>query len=138
MQVVPYLNFNGDCKEAFTFYAECLGGTITTMMTHGETEMAQHLPAEWHSRIMHASMKIGDASLMASDGRPGETVKPHGIYVTLQVDTPEEAERIFNALAENGSVEMPIQKTFWSERFGMTTDRFGTPWMINCDMQQGA
>jgi PhnB protein len=133
MQVVPYLNFNGKCREAFKFYEQCLGGKIVAMTTHGETPAAEHVSADWQDRIMHARLLVGDAVLMGSDSPPEYFEEPKGFAVTLQIDNPAEAERVFRALAEGGTVRMPIEETFWAVRFGMVTDRFGTPWMVNCD-----
>ncbi|HEV2131294.1 MAG TPA: VOC family protein [Longimicrobiaceae bacterium] len=134
MRIDPYLNFDGDCAEAFRFYEQLLGGEIDTMMTHGESPIANEVPPEWHPRILHASLRLGDALLMASDAPPDRYQPPQGNYVSLLVEEPREAERIFHALAEGGRVTMPFEKTFWaSGGFGMVTDRFGTPWMINCE-----
>jgi PhnB protein len=133
MQVNPYLNFNGNCKEAFAFYEKVLGAKTEMMQTHGESPMADKVPPNWKDAVIHARLRIGDAILMASDYPPDSYHKPEGFYVSLQVDKPADAERIFNALAENGSVHMPVQETFWAARFGMLADRFGTPWMVNCD-----
>jgi PhnB protein len=139
MQLQPYLNFNGDCAEAFRLYEKVLGGKIEGMMTHGESPMAGQTPPEWRDRIMHARLVVGDAVLMASDAPPEYYSKPQGNYVSIGVDDPSEAERIFHALAEGGTVQMPFEKTFWSAGFGMLIDRFGTPWMINCNQEpQGA
>ncbi len=131
MQITPYLNFDGQCAEAFRFYEQVLGGKIEYMMTMGESPMAGEVPPETHDRIMHASLRIGDQRLMASDSPPDQYQKPQGLFVSLHYDTPEEGARIFNALAENGTVIMPFEKTFWAEGFGMLVDRFGTPWMVN-------
>lgn len=132
MQVHPYLNFNGDCAEAFRFYERLLGGTLE-MQTHGESPIAGDVPSEWHDRILHARMTVGDTVLMASDSPPEYYEKPQGLYVSLNVDNPADAERIFHALAENGTVKMPFEKTFWAAGgFGMLVDRFGTPWMVDC------
>jgi PhnB protein len=133
VQFTPYLNFNGDCEAAFRFYERVLGGKIESMITHGESPIADQVPATWHKRILHARLVVGDAVLMASDTPPDHYEKPAGLYVTISVDDPGEADRIFYALAENGTVTMPIEKTFWAARFGMLIDRFGTPWMINCE-----
>jgi len=133
VQLHPYLIFNGQCREAFTFYQQCLGGTIESMFTHGETPIADQVSAEMQDRILHATLKVGEAVLMASDCPPERYEKPSGTYVSLNLDTPAEADRIYEALAENGSVIMPIGKTFWAERFAMLIDRFGTPWMLNCE-----
>jgi PhnB protein len=133
MQINPYLTFNGNCEAAFTFYAKCLGGKIDAMMPHEGTPAEAHVPSEWRKKIMHARMTVGDKVLMASDAPPGHYEPMKGFHVTLGIDDPAEAEKIFQALAENGTVQMPIQETFWAQRFGMLVDRFGTPWMINCD-----
>ena len=128
--------FHGECRAAFEFYAKVLGGKIEAMMTHEGTPAAEHVPPEWRGKIMHARLAIGDKVLMGSDSPDRSDTGMSGFSVTLGIDKPAEAERIFHALAENGTVRMPIQKTFWAERFGMLTDRFGTPWMINCEAKQ--
>ena len=133
MQVNPYLFFNGNCEEAFKFYEQLIGAKIEAMMTHEGTPMAGHGPEGWDSKIIHASMIIGNTRLMASDAPPADYSKPQGLSVSLSVETVEDAERIFAGLAENGTVQMPIGETFWAVRFGMVVDRFGIPWMIGCD-----
>jgi PhnB protein len=95
--------------------------------------MEKMVPAEWRKKIIHARLKLGDKVLMASDCPPEHYVKPQGFSVNLDFKSSAEAERVFNALAEKGSVQMPLQQTFWAAKFGMVTDRFGTPWMINCE-----
>ncbi|MBZ5667720.1 MAG: VOC family protein [Acidobacteriia bacterium] len=131
MQMNPYLLFDGQCEAAFRFYEKCLGGKIEAMMPHEGTPAAEHVPAEWRSKILHARMVIGDQVLMASDAPPGRQEKPQGFSVNLGFKDPAEAERTFQVLAENGTVQMPFQKTFWSAGFGMLVDRFGIPWMVN-------
>jgi PhnB protein len=134
MQLNPYLFFDGRCEQAFQFYAKVLGGKIEAMLRHEGTPAESHVGPEWRNKIMHARLVIGDKALMASDAPPDRSDGAmKGFSVTLGVDKPAEAERIFHALAENGTVRMPIQKTFWAERFGMLVDQFGTPWMINCE-----
>jgi PhnB protein len=133
MEVSPYLLFNGDCEAAFKFYEKHLGGRIEAMLTHEGTPAAEKVPADWRGKILHARMTVGDQVLMASDAPPGRYSRPQGFSVSLGIRKQEDAERIFNALAENGSVTMPLEKTFWALRFGMVTDRFGIPWMINCE-----
>ena len=133
MQLTTYLNFDGQCEAAFRFYEQCLGGEIEAMLTHKETPAAEHVSEEWQDKIMHARLVVGDAVLMGSDSPPEYFEEPKGFSVSLQIDDPEEAERIFHALSENGTVRMPIQETFWAARFGMVTDRFGTPWMVDCE-----
>lgn len=129
--VAPYLFFNGNCQEAFEFYAATMGGKVEAMLPHAGTPAEQQVPAEWAGKIIHAMMKIGDAMLMASDAPPAHYAKPQGFAVCYHAPTPEDAERVFAALSAGGSVQMPIGPTFWATRFGMCTDRFGTPWMIN-------
>jgi PhnB protein len=132
VQLVPYLGFNGQCEAAFKFYERCLGGKIVTMMTYGETPAAGHASPELKDRIMHARLLAGEAELMGGDTPQEQFEAPRGFCVSIQIDDPARAERIFNALADGGQVQMPIQETFWAARFGMLIDRFGTPWMINC------
>jgi len=133
MQLNPYLLFNGQCETAFKFYEKCLGGKIEAMILHEGTPAADQVPAEWRKKILHARLVVGDQVLMGSDAPPDRFQKPQGFSVSLGVKDPAEAERIFLALAENGKVRMPIQKTFWAARFGMLVDRFGIPWMLNCE-----
>jgi len=103
------------------------------MMNHGESPMAGDVPVDWQKKIMHARMTVGEAVLMGADAPPDRYDAPKGFSVSLGIDTPAEAERIFNALAAGGTVQMPIQPTFWAERFGMVVDRFDIPWMVNCE-----
>jgi PhnB protein len=133
MQLNPYLTFNCQCEAAFKFYEKVLGGKIEAMMTYGSSPMAEQTQSEWRNKIMHARMTVGDKILMASDAPPDRYEAMKGIMVTLGIDEPGEAERIFHALSENGTVQMPIQETFWARRFGMLVDQFGTPWMVNCE-----
>lgn len=132
MQLVPYLNFDGDCREAFEFYRDALRGEIVAIMTWGESPMRAELPAESHGRVMHAQLQAGDAMLMGADGPPAQAADGTGTYVNINVDEPDEAERIWQALSAGAEVKMPLQETFWARRFGMLVDRFGKPWMINC------
>ena len=133
MQLNPYLTFNGQCEAAFRLYERILGGKIAMMLTYGESPAAEHTSPEWRGKIMHARLMLGDKALMASDAPRGRFEPPKGFHVNIGVDEPAEAERIFHALAENGTVTMPLQETFWATRFGMLVDQFGIPWMINCE-----
>ena len=133
MKLNPYLTFDGRCEAAFKFYEKSLGAKIMAMMTHEGTPMADQVPPDWRRKIIHARLQVGDVELMGSDAPPDRYEKPQGITVTLGIDKPAEAERVFHALAEKGSVTMPIQETFWAQRFGMLVDQFGIPWMINCE-----
>jgi PhnB protein len=136
MRLTTYLFFNGQCEEAFKFYEKVLGGKITAMMPHKGSPAESHTPPEWHDKILHANLDVGESSLMASDAPPGHYTKPGGFSVSINLKSPADAERIFHALAEKGTVNMPIQKTFWSEKFGMLVDRYGIGWMVNCESEQ--
>lgn len=133
MRINAYLIFPGTCREAFTFYADVLGGELR-MMTFGETPAAAHVPADCHGHIIHACLTRDGQSLMASDSLPEQ---PHagirGCSVSLNVDSIAEAERVFSGLSAGGTVQMPLEATFWAARFGMFEDRFGVPWMVNCE-----
>lgn len=133
--VCPYLFFQGNCQEAFELYEDCLGGKIEAMMTHAEAPAGEGGPEMPADAIMHACLRVGKWMLMASDAPPEYFEKPQGFYVQISIDNPEQAERAFNRLAEGGQVRMPFAQTFWAYRFGMLVDRFGTPWMINCDIR---
>lgn len=137
MQLASYLIFNGKAEAAFKFYAQCLRGKIAMMMRFGEALGGEQTSAETRDWLMHVRLEIGDQVLMASDcppDRPYEGIK--GCSVSIAVDTKAEGERIFNALKEGGTVQMPYEKTFWAARFGMLVDQFGVPWMINCEKDQ--
>src|SRR5256885_9014458 len=112
MQVSTYLTFNGNCGDAFKFYERCVGGKIQAMMTHGESPMAENVAREWRDKVIHAVLAIGDQVVMASDAPPQMYEKPQGFSVSLSVPTPADAERVFGALSEKGSVKMPLQQTF--------------------------
>ncbi|HEU5335757.1 MAG TPA: VOC family protein [Terriglobales bacterium] len=133
MQLNPYLHFNGRCEEAFKLYEKVLGGKIAVMLPHEDTPAANHVPPEWKKKIMHARLNIGDQVLMASDAPPGHYHQPQGFTVNISVKDPADAERIFKALADKGKITMPMDKTFWAQRFGMLVDQFGIPWMVNCE-----
>jgi len=133
MQLNPYLMFDGRCEAAFKFYEKVLGGKIEAMMTYGSSPMAEQTSPDWRNKIMHARMIVGDKMLMASDAPPDRYEPMKGFSVTISVDDPGEAERVFRALSDKGTVQMPIQQTFWAARFGMLVDQFGTPWMINSE-----
>jgi PhnB protein len=133
VQLSPYLSFNGQCEAAFKFYEQCLNGKIVTMLTHAGTPMENQVPAEWRDKILHASLAVGTTVLMGADAPPEHFQETKGCSVLIGIEDPVEAERIFHALAENGTVRMPMQKTFWATRFGVLVDRFGIPWIINCE-----
>ena len=133
MQINTYLNFPGTCREAFTFYEQALGGKITFIQTMGDSPMGGETPADQRDNVMHVTLDVGGQQLMGSDAPPEYYEKAQGFSVALHPEEAAEAERIFAALSEGGEVRMPMQKTFWAGRFGMCVDRFGTPWIVNCE-----
>jgi PhnB protein len=133
MHLNPYLIFNGNCADAFKLYEQALGGKIEAMMTFAGTPAAEHVPADWADKVLHATMKIDGQTLMASDAPPGQYQQPQGLSVSISLNDRERAERIFNALAEGGTIQMAFEKTFWAAGFGMCVDKYGIPWIVNCD-----
>jgi len=138
MNIIPHLNFNGQCKEAFEFYAELLDGEIKFSMTWGEMPggLADQFPPETHQLIMHTTLEVDGDSIMGADSPPDRYTQPKGITVSIGVKDKGKAERVFEALSEGGNVTMPFAETFWSKGFGMCVDRFGIPWMVNTEQQQ--
>ena len=132
-QLNPYLTFNGTCEAAFKFYAQCLGGRIEFIATYESRPEEYPVPAEWRAKILHATLMVGGQILMGADVLPDRYQKPQGFRLTLGLKDQAAAERIFKALAENGTVEMALQETFWAVRFSVLVDRFGIPWTINCE-----
>jgi PhnB protein len=120
MQITPYLSFNGTCEQAFEVYEKVLGGKIRMMMRYSDAPAAMPIPQEARDRIMHVSLEATGAVLMGGDAPPQMYSPMQGFSVSLSIDTPAEAERIFNALAEGANIRMPaMQETFWAQRFGM-------------------
>ena len=132
MQLNPHVGFNGRCEAAFRFYERCLGAKVVFLLSYGDSPMAGQAPTDWGKKILHASLAVGDQRLTGADEPPELYKKPQGFSLALNIGDPEEAERIFGALAENGTVQVPLQETFWALRFGMLVDQFGIPWMVNC------
>ncbi|MEP7043464.1 MAG: VOC family protein [Dokdonella sp.] len=130
MKFIPYLDFDGQAKEAFDFYATVFEGKITMRMTYAESPMAKDTPPESPGRIMHTQLDTADGVLMGADGPPHPS-SSRGC-VNVMVDTPAEAERVFAALADGATVQMALEETFWAYRFGMLIDRYGKAWMVNC------
>jgi len=128
-----YLLFDGKCEEALNLYAKVLGGKIENILPFEGSPAAESVPAEFRKRVLHAMMRIGDQMLMASDCPPGKYEKPGGFSVNITAKTPAEAERIYGALSAGGKITMPLSETFWAQKFGMFVDKYGTPWMINCE-----
>lgn len=133
MQVSPYLSFKGDCEVAFKFYERCLGGEAGSLIRYAGSPMADQVPADWQDKIMHGSVTIGALELMGADVAPDGYEAPKGFSLSIQIASTVDAERIFSELASGGRVVMPLEKTFWAARFGMVVDRFGIPWLINCE-----
>jgi PhnB protein len=133
MRASVYLHFDGKCAAAFKFYEQCLGATIAMTMTYGESPMADKTPPGFKDAVMHTRIVVGDTVIMGSDAPPDRYSKPQGFSVSINTTDAAEADRVFNALAANGNVSMPIQETFWAKRFGMLVDQFGIPWMVNCE-----
>ena len=132
MQIAPYLSFDGRCEEAIEFYKSALGATVEMLVRFKDTppdpsSPHQNIPGD---KVMHVSLHIGDTVLMASDGYCLGKPNFQGISLSLTVANPAEADRVFNALADGGQVQMPLGKTFFSPNFGMLADRFGVTWMI--------
>jgi len=127
-----HLNFNGNCEEAFKFYEKALNGKITFAMNYEASPAADQVPANWKGKVIHAALSVNGGILQGCDAPPDRYQKPQGFSVALEVKEPAEAERAFKALSEGANIGMPMQETFWAQRFGMLTDRFGIPWMVNC------
>lgn len=135
MKIAPYLMFDGNCREAFTVYERVFGGRIVAMMDHRGTPAEAHVPPEWLDKIMHACLELDGQMLMASDAPPERSDGPmRSVSVSVNVPEIAEAERLFAALSEGATIQMPMEETFWAPRFGMLRDRFGTNWMIGADM----
>jgi PhnB protein len=135
----PYLNFGGNCREALTRYHEIFGGDLDIMaMSDMPAEEGVDVPPEQADLVMHAALTFGDNLLMASDDPSGGFDGVKGMYVNYSVAETAEAERVFKELADGGETVMPIGETFWSPRFGMCIDRFGTPWMVNAEPPEAA
>ena len=133
MQIVPYLSFKGECEAAFKFYEQCLGARLGQVFRYGGSPMAGEVPADWLEKIMHGSVTIGDLMLNGGDVAPDRYEEPRGFSLSIQISNTDDAERIFRDLATDGRVVVPLAQTFWAARFGMVVDRFGIPWLINCE-----
>ncbi len=132
MLLVPHLSFPGRCEAAFHFYETCLGGKVTYLLRYKDSPLANQVPAEFREKIIHATLTLGDQRFTGADMSPDQFRQPQGFSLTLNLDSPDQADRLFQNLAENGHIVVPLQETFWAARFGMLVDQFGTPWMINC------
>ena len=134
MQINPCLSFKGDCEAAFTFYERCLGGQLGTLFCYAGWPMADRVPSDWSDKVMHGSVTLPGLELNGADVAPNAvSEEPKGFSLSIQIKDVAEAERVFRELAANGTIVMPLEKTFWAERFGMVVDRFGIPWLVNCE-----
>ncbi len=131
--MTPYLTFKGDCEAAFSFYEQCLGAQLGPIFRYEGTPVADHVPPDWSRKVMHASLRLGDQVLMGADTAPDRYEEPKGFSLSLQITSTADAERIYRDLAEGGRVVMPLERTFWAVRFAAVVDRFGIPWLINCE-----
>ncbi|HUB82557.1 MAG TPA: VOC family protein [Bryobacteraceae bacterium] len=136
MQISAYLNFNGQCEEAFNLYQKVLGGKIEGLFRYEGTPAAGQAPPDWGQKIMHARLVTDQNEIMGADSPHGGDGPAKRFCMSIGLKDTNEAERIFNGLAEGGSIQMPLQQTFWAAKFGMLTDRFGIPWMVNCEGPQ--
>lgn len=128
MQLHTYLNYGGNCEQAFRFYEQQLGGTITMLMRHGEQPTPSEAPPDWNGKVLHARMNLGGTELLGADIPGYQPMR--SAYLSLTVSTQKEAERIYALLSDGGQVFMPIQETFFASRFAMLRDQFGTSWML--------
>jgi PhnB protein len=128
MQLHTYLNYGGNCAEAFRFYEQHLGGRITMMMTHGQNPGPSQVPPDWKDAVLHARMDLGGTELLGADIPAYEPMR--SAYLSLTLDSTEEAERVYALLSDKGQIFMPMQETFFAFRFAMLRDRFGTSWML--------
>ena len=138
MQVEPYLFFEGRCEEAVEFYRKALGAQVTMLMRYKESPEPPppgKLPPGSENKVMHASLRIGDTTVMASDGMSQGSPRFQGFSLSLTAPDAARAKQFFAALGDGGQVQMPVEKTFWSPLFGMVTDRFGVGWMITVPHQ---
>jgi PhnB protein len=138
MKLFTYLNYGGNCRQAFEFYEKHLGGTITLLTTHGEQPDAGKVAEEWRDKVLHARLDMGGTTIMGAD-IPADRFQPmRSAYLSLLVDSVAEAERIYALLSDGGQVFMPMAETFFARRFAMLRDRFGTSWMILHERGVGA
>jgi PhnB protein len=130
VKLYTYLNYGGNCRQAFEFYVKHLGGKITALTTHGEQPVSNKVPPDWKHAVLHARIELGDTILLGADIPPERFQPMRSAYLSLLVDSIEEAERIYALLSEDGQIFMPMEETFFAHRFAMLRDRFGTSWML--------
>ena len=128
MRVDVYLNFRGNCRDAFRFYEEHLGGKLTSIMLHSDSPQGASLPPEFRDKVLHARLELGGMTVMGADIPNAEPMR--SAYLTMRVDSAEEAEKLYALMIDGGEVFMKMEKTFFANRFAMFRDRFGTSWML--------
>ena len=130
MKLLTYLNYGGNCRQAFEFYARHLGGKITMLMTHGELPDPSKVSPGWKDAVLHARIYLGETTVLGADIPPERFQPMRSAYLTLLVSSDDEAERVYTLLAEGGQIFMPMEETFFAHRFAMLRDLFGTSWMF--------
>lgn len=133
MELNPYIMFGGNCEAALKFYEQALGAKLDAVMKVAGSPAAEHMPPDWGDKVLHARFTIDGNVVMASDAPPGQFSQPQGFSLSLSLNDTAKGEELFNKLAEGGTVQMPFGPTFWAKGFGMCVDRFGIPWMVNCE-----
>lgn len=131
--VQPYLFFGGRCEEALEFYRNAIGAEVQMLTRYNESPEPSSMPECFHDKVMHASVRVGATTFMASDGMCEGPATFEGFSLSVTVPDAAEAERVFGALSDGGLVTMPLEKTFWSRKFGMLQDRFGVGWMVSVE-----
>jgi PhnB protein len=130
MKLVTYVNYGGNCRQAFEFYEAELGGRITMLTTHGEQPQASGVPADWRNAVLHARLELGGTEVLGADVPPDRFQPMRSAYLTLMLDSSEQAERVYAVLSEGGEIFMKMEETFFAHRFAMLRDRYGTSWML--------
>jgi PhnB protein len=133
LRISCQLSFDGECEAAFVAYQRLLGGEIRTLLRYSESPLAEQVPAEWQSKILHATLMLEDQELFGSDAFPGAYQRPQGFSIAVSVTELAKAKDLFTSFAEGGQVRMPFQQTFWSIGFGVVVDRFGVSWEVQCE-----
>jgi len=133
MHATAYLFFDGTCAAALDFYKQAAGAVVGFAQTYGASPACEQMPPEMHDKILHASFRIGDTTLMASDCPPGQAAKFGGFGIAISVDSVAECESLFAAMSAGGQVFMPLASTFFAESFGQFVDKFGVSWMVICE-----
>ena len=137
MKLYTYLNYGGNCRQAFQFYEQHLGAKVTSITTHGEGPDTGNVPSDWKNAVLHARLEIAGTILLGADIPPDRFQPMRSAYLTLMIESVAEAERIYALLTDGGEIFMPMEETFFAHRFAMLRDRFGTSWMLLYERKQG-